>query len=151
MLKRIDTLRGHYIVCGIGRVGSNVAQELVATKRQFVVIDTNQAHIDAYRARPNEPMYLHGDAAEDLFTFLSPAFQVLYNHEPLTPAERAAFLDAYDDPQVLARLTALEPALTYRFGAYCAMRRLELEHSDPAGSARYARALALSIADLEAF
>jgi hypothetical protein len=25
-----------------------------------------------------------GDAAEDLFTFLSPAFQVLYNHEPLT-------------------------------------------------------------------
>jgi thiamine kinase-like enzyme len=92
-----------------------------------------------------------GDAAEDLFTFLSPAFQVLYNHEPLTAAERAEFLDAYDDPQVLARLSALEPALTYRFGAYCAMRRLELEDSDPAGSARYARALALSIADLEAF
>ena len=92
-----------------------------------------------------------GDAAEDLFTFLSPAFQVLYNHEPLTAAERTEFLDAYDDPQVLARLAALEPALTYRFGAYCAMRRLELQHSDPAGSARYARALALSIADLEAF
>ncbi|MGI9185995.1 MAG: phosphotransferase family protein, partial [Gaiellales bacterium] len=92
-----------------------------------------------------------GDAAEDLFTFLSPAFQVLYGHEPLTPAERAEFLAAYEAPQVLARLTALEPALTYRFGAYCAMRRLELEQSDPAGSARYARALALSIADLEAF
>ena len=65
MLKRIDALRGHYIVCGIGRVGSNVAQELVATNRQFVVIDTNQAHIDAYRDRHNELMYIHGDAAED--------------------------------------------------------------------------------------
>ncbi len=92
-----------------------------------------------------------GDAAEDLFTFLSPAFQVLYGHEPLTAAERGEFLDAYDDTQMLARLTALEPALTYRFGAYCAMRRIALEQSDPAGSARYARALALSIADLEAF
>ena len=92
-----------------------------------------------------------GDAAEDLFAFLSPAFQVLYNHEPLTADERAAFLAAYGDPQVLARLAALEPALTYRFGAYCAMRRLELTTSDPDGSARYARALALSIADLEAF
>jgi voltage-gated potassium channel len=65
MAKRLDTLRGHYIVCGIGRVGSNVATELVATNRQFVVIDTNQAHIDAYRDRHNELMYLHGDAAED--------------------------------------------------------------------------------------
>ena len=52
---------------------------------------------------------------------------------------------------MLARLTALEPALTYRFGAYCAMRRVALATSDPDGSARYARALALSIADLEAF
>jgi aminoglycoside phosphotransferase (APT) family kinase protein len=92
-----------------------------------------------------------GDAAEDLFAFLSPAFQVLYGHEPLTAEERAAFLAAYADPQVLARFVALEPALTYRFGAYCAMRRVALATSDPDGSARYARALALSIADLEAF
>ena len=91
-----------------------------------------------------------GDAAEDLFTFLSPAFQVLYDHEPLTPAERAEFLDAYGDADVLARLDALWPALTYRMGAYCVMRQVDLAESDPTGSARYARAVSLSLADLEA-
>ena len=89
-----------------------------------------------------------GDAAEDLFTFLSPAFQVLYDHEPLTSAERSEFLDVYDDSMVLARLAALEPVLTFRMGAYCAMRRLELANSDPPAAARYARALELSIAEL---
>ena len=89
-----------------------------------------------------------GDAAEDLFTFLSPAFQVLYDHEPLTVLERAEFLDAYEEPTVLVRLAALAPALTFRMGAYCAMRRLELADSDPPASARYARALELSIAEL---
>lgn len=91
-----------------------------------------------------------GDPAEDLFTFVGPAFQVVFGHEPLTAAERAELLDAYGDAAAIARLEALEPALTYRFAAYCAARRVELATSDPAGAARYARALALSIADLEA-
>ena len=86
-----------------------------------------------------------GDAAEDLFTFLSPAFQVLYDHEPLTADERAEFLDAYGDAAVSARLAELEPALTYRMGAYCAMRQRALADADPVASARYARALALSL------
>ena len=46
MLKRIDKLDGHYIVCGIGRIGTNVAHELAATGRAFVVIDTSDAHMD---------------------------------------------------------------------------------------------------------
>ncbi|MFM7248216.1 MAG: phosphotransferase [Actinomycetota bacterium] len=91
-----------------------------------------------------------GDPAEDLFAFLSPAFQVLYGHEPLTAAERAECLEAYGDREVLARLAALEPALAWRFAAYCAMRRVDLAHADPDGSARYARALALSLDQLEA-
>ncbi len=65
MLKRIDKLQGHYIVCGIGRIGTNVAHELAATGREFVVIDTSQAHIDAFRERNPESHWLHGDAAED--------------------------------------------------------------------------------------
>ena len=91
-----------------------------------------------------------GDAAEDLFTFLAPAFQVVFGHEPLAPAERAAFLEAYGDPAAEARLAALEPALTYRFAAYCAMRRADLADADPASAARYARALDLSLDALEA-
>ncbi len=65
MLKSISKLDGHYILCGIGRVGSNVAHELSVTHRPYVVIDTNQAHIDAYRERYSDALYLHGDASED--------------------------------------------------------------------------------------
>jgi thiamine kinase len=91
-----------------------------------------------------------GDPAEDLFCFLSPAFQVLYGNEPLSAAERAAFLEAYDDREVGDRLDALGPALTYRMGAYCAARRHALGGVDPDAAARYARALALGLADLDA-
>ena len=65
MLKRIEKLESHYIVCGIGRIGTNVARELAVTGRQFVVIDTSHAHIDAFREHHPEAPWLHGDAAED--------------------------------------------------------------------------------------
>jgi thiamine kinase len=90
-----------------------------------------------------------GDPAEDLFAFLSPAFQVLYGHEPLDSVERDACLAAYGDRAVLARLAALEPAYAYRFGAYCAMRRVALADTDPEAADRYARAVALTLAQLE--
>jgi voltage-gated potassium channel len=65
MLKRIAEMSDHYIVCGIGRVGSNVARELLSTDRAFVIVDANQAHIDAFRERHPDTVFLHGDAAED--------------------------------------------------------------------------------------
>ncbi len=65
MFKRMSQLKDHYIVCGIGRVGSNVAHELTLTGREYVVIDTSQAHIDAYRERVPDIPFLHGDASED--------------------------------------------------------------------------------------
>jgi voltage-gated potassium channel len=65
MLRQIARMSGHYIVCGIGRVGSNVARELLTTGRPFVIIDTSQAHIDEFRERHPDVVFLHGDAAED--------------------------------------------------------------------------------------
>ncbi len=65
MLKRMSELKHHYIVCGIGRVGSNVAHELALTGRQYIVVDTNQEHINDYRERYSDITYLHGDASED--------------------------------------------------------------------------------------
>ena len=65
MRKRMSELKHHYIVCGIGRVGSNVAHELAVTGHAYVVIDTSQAHIDTYRERYSDVLYLHGDASED--------------------------------------------------------------------------------------
>jgi len=65
MQKRIVKLSDHYITCGIGRVGTNVAHELSVTNRKYVIIDTNQHKIDEFRERYPEVMYLHGDASED--------------------------------------------------------------------------------------
>ncbi len=38
MEKNIHKLNQHYIVCGIGRVGRHVANELADTKRTYVVV-----------------------------------------------------------------------------------------------------------------
>jgi voltage-gated potassium channel len=65
MLKSIEKLSNHYVVCGVGRVGANVAHELAVTGRPFVIIDASPARIDAFRTRFPEAPYLHGDAAED--------------------------------------------------------------------------------------
>jgi voltage-gated potassium channel len=65
MLKAIEKLSGHYIVCGIGRVGTNVAQELALTGRPYAIVDIAQQKIDTYRERYPDALWLHGDAAED--------------------------------------------------------------------------------------
>lgn len=65
MEKQIAKLTGHYIVCGIGRVGSNVAKELVKTKRTLVVIEADRAALDRWLEHYPATLYLHDDAADD--------------------------------------------------------------------------------------
>jgi voltage-gated potassium channel len=65
MERTISTLNGHYIVCGIGRVGGYVADELLKTKRAFVVVESNRETIDAHEERTGHQLALHGDAADD--------------------------------------------------------------------------------------
>ncbi|MBL0122430.1 MAG: potassium channel protein [Betaproteobacteria bacterium] len=65
MLKRIGQLSGHYIVCGAGRVGANVAHELDKTERPYVVVDIDPAQIAAHGQRHAEAMYILGDGTED--------------------------------------------------------------------------------------
>jgi len=65
MERDIETLKGHYIVCGIGRVGTNVLAELVATGRQSVVIEPEQAALDAMLETYPKQRYLHGDGGDD--------------------------------------------------------------------------------------
>jgi voltage-gated potassium channel len=47
MDKMMKKLRGHYIVCGFGRVGRNVAQELDATSRHYIAIDEKLEQLEA--------------------------------------------------------------------------------------------------------
>lgn len=65
MLRTIMDLDGHYIVCGIGRVGGYVADELMRTERRFVVIDASHDAIAAHEERTGHRLHLQGDAADD--------------------------------------------------------------------------------------
>ncbi len=65
MEKKIAALSGHYIVCGIGRVGTNVARELLKTNRPLVVIENDRAALDRWLEHQPHSLYLHEDAADD--------------------------------------------------------------------------------------
>lgn len=65
MEQRIAALSGHYIICGIGRVGSNVANELIKTRRSLVVIESDRAALDRWLEHNPNTLYLHADAADD--------------------------------------------------------------------------------------
>lgn len=84
-----------------------------------------------------------GDPAEDLAIFLSPAMQQIYRGKPLSKAEKAAFLDAYGDPNIRKRISALAPWHHWRMAAYCAWKAAQ-------GCTEYEAAEALEIAALTA-
>lgn len=65
MEKTIKKLKGHYILCGFGRVGRNIAHELDATHRHYVGIDEDLARLEDYREKNPGFLYLHGDASDD--------------------------------------------------------------------------------------
>jgi voltage-gated potassium channel len=65
MEKTIRKLKGHYILCGFGRVGRNIAHELEATNRHFVAIDEDGERLEEYREKNPGLLYLHGDASDD--------------------------------------------------------------------------------------
>jgi voltage-gated potassium channel len=62
---QIDRLKDHYIICGIGRVGANVAYELSTTGRDYVVVDVSQQNIDTHLERYAETPWILGDGSED--------------------------------------------------------------------------------------
>ena len=65
MEKQMRKLQGHYIVCGFGRVGRNVATELMNTNRHFVAIDPEEARFEENKERCPGMLWLHGDASDD--------------------------------------------------------------------------------------
>jgi len=63
--KTIKKRHGHFIVCGFGRVGRNVAAELEATNRHYVAIDENQETLETQHEKRPGLLCLHGDASDD--------------------------------------------------------------------------------------
>jgi voltage-gated potassium channel len=59
----IERLRDHYIICGYGRVGRNVADEFRHAGVSYVVLDFSSEAIDAARERNDQ--FIEGNGTED--------------------------------------------------------------------------------------
>ena len=62
MRGRVDRMQDHFILCGYGRVGSEIARNFVEERIDFVVIDINPASLA--RAAEQGLAVITGDAAE---------------------------------------------------------------------------------------
>ena len=65
MEKKISRLNDHHIICGSGEMGKHVLNEFVATKKPFVVIEKDEAEIEALIEHYNEVLHIKGDASCD--------------------------------------------------------------------------------------
>lgn len=61
--KTIEKMRGHYIICGCGRIGNLVCRELTQERVPFVVIDDDPLVIQ--KVVEDGYVYYKGDATED--------------------------------------------------------------------------------------
>jgi voltage-gated potassium channel len=61
--RTIERLHDHYIICGYGRVGRQVAEEFRASKASYVVLDFREDAVAA--AREHGDLLIEGDATED--------------------------------------------------------------------------------------
>jgi voltage-gated potassium channel len=69
MQKRIDELKDHFIVCGLGDTGRHAVTELQKTSTPYVVIDTSEENVKKARELHSdtlaEMLYVVGDATEE--------------------------------------------------------------------------------------
>jgi voltage-gated potassium channel len=65
MEKKIAALRGHVIVCGLGKTGFNIVQEMHATRRQCVAIDDQTENLQRTQQRIEDVYCLQGNATDE--------------------------------------------------------------------------------------
>lgn len=66
MRKRIDELDDHFVVAGIGNTGEYVLDEMVSSRRDVLVIDSNRERLeDVHEQLDIDFPYIVGDATED--------------------------------------------------------------------------------------
>jgi len=63
MRGKIEALRDHYILCGFGRVGEEIARDLIARGVPLVIVDSNPEALE--RARKHDYLLVEGDAISD--------------------------------------------------------------------------------------
>jgi len=66
MEKIIKNLQGHFIVCGMGRVGMHVVNELRATQRAHVIIDMEERKVEDMMGVEQDEIFIKGDATDEV-------------------------------------------------------------------------------------
>ncbi len=61
--KKINSMKDHYIICGCGRMGYLISQELAREKVPFIVVEKDQEVIE--KIEDEGLMYIRGSATED--------------------------------------------------------------------------------------
>jgi len=64
MARMIQSMNGHYVVCGAGDTGMRIVEELIRTQRDFVVIDSEPRAIETLRTMSNVAV-VEGDPYEE--------------------------------------------------------------------------------------
>jgi len=63
MEKSLESLKDHYIICGFGRVGTQIADDFRKSGKYFVVIDENPEALERVERRTH--LYVEGNATSD--------------------------------------------------------------------------------------
>ncbi len=63
MLRRIEKLKDHYIICGYGRIGRVIAEELKRSGSRFVIIERNTEQLEDLDAETM--LYLNANAVDE--------------------------------------------------------------------------------------
>lgn len=61
--RALDRLQGHFIICGYGRIGTQISREFTADGVPFVVLDINPEAIE--RLESEERLYIIGDGSSE--------------------------------------------------------------------------------------
>jgi voltage-gated potassium channel len=62
--KKLDKMNDHIIICGFGRVGRQVAEDLLFYKKDFVIIEKDESIISEYSKNPKY-IFIKGDSTKD--------------------------------------------------------------------------------------
>ncbi len=66
LMKQVEALNNHVIICGFGRNGQQAARTLKAHKVDFIVIDSRREMIDLwFQHEDGDLLYIVGDATDD--------------------------------------------------------------------------------------
>ncbi len=111
IMKEIDGLSGHLVVCGVGRTGLRVMQELFPSSAEFVVVEHDHQRLETARTIfDTEFLSVEGDATHD-------AVLVRAGIERAAGLVSALSRDE-DNVYVCLSARALNPALTIVARAY---------------------------------